>query len=184
MVDKNKAKFVRNEKALEDAEKCLEEIGPFEDALSCLYPQGETERRQCLDEGSTSTVLEEEISDASIPDLNIQEHKLSSTYLLTTSLNRNTVLPFLRSLNSKQKQVLYKVRDWCLRKANGETAEPFHVFVTGGGGTGKSHLIKCLFSEATRILARTTHNPDDITVLLTAPTGTTAFNIDVQSIVL
>ena len=41
-----------------------------------------------------------------------------------------------------------------------------------------SHLIKCLYYETTRLLARAAENPDDITVLLTAPTGVAAFNIN------
>lgn len=39
-------------------------------------------------------------------------------------------------------------------------------------------MIKCIFYEATRLLARLSENPDDTTVLLTAPTGTAAFNIN------
>ncbi|XP_070548380.1 uncharacterized protein [Ptychodera flava] len=56
------------------------------------------------------------------------------------------------------------------------------MFLTGGAGTGKSHLIKAVYYEATRILARILPNPDDVSVLLTAPTGVAAFNINANTI--
>lgn len=54
-------------------------------------------------------------------------------------------------------------------------------FITGGAGTGKSNLIKAIQYESTRTLS-VTANPDDITVLLTAPTEVAAFNINAVTI--
>ena len=68
----------------------------------------------------------------------------------------------IRSLNDKQQQVFYKIRQWCLDKVNGKQSQPFHVFITGGAGTGKSHLVKCIYNEGTRILGKMMQNPDDV----------------------
>ncbi len=56
------------------------------------------------------------------------------------------------------------------------------MFITGGAGTGKSHLIKCIYNEAVRLLGRLNHNPDDVSVILTTPTGVAAFNINTLTI--
>ncbi|XP_069102242.1 uncharacterized protein [Argopecten irradians] len=80
-------------------------------------------------------------------------------------------------MNSKQSQVFYKIRQWCCHKLYGLEPEPLHVYLTGGAGTGKSHLIKAIYYEVTRLFAPTLQNPDDIAVMLVAPTGVAAFNI-------
>ena len=46
----------------------------------------------------------------------------------------------------------------------------------GGGGTGKSHLIKCIYHQAAKLF-RNPDAPCETKILLTAPTGTVAFNI-------
>lgn len=53
----------------------------------------------------------------------------------------------------------------------------FHIFITGGTGTGKSQLIKAINFEASRLFARTMSSPNALSVLLTAFTGTASFNI-------
>ncbi|CAG2232842.1 unnamed protein product [Mytilus edulis] len=172
IVIKNMADFVKTGQELEDAENQLHETDPKEDAWCELCPESELNRRECIDEGKVTSVIEEDLSEATIPDLNNAKSSSSvGTNLLSVSLTKNEIIPRLRSLNVKQRRILYKVRDWCIQKANGKIPKPLHVFITGGAGTGKSHLIKCIQYEATRILAQTSENPDDLTVLLTAPTG-------------
>lgn len=58
-----------------------------------------------------------------------------------------------------------------------KSPEPFHMFISGGAGTGKSHSVKTIYYEATRIFGHIPPNTDDTSVLMTAPTGAAAFNI-------
>jgi hypothetical protein len=79
-------------------------------------------------------------------------------------------------MNTKQNHIFYFVRDWCLNFVHNKEPDPFFLHITGGAGTGKSHLIKCIYNEASQIL-KNAENPEEVKVLLTAPTGTAAYNI-------
>ena len=51
--------------------------------------------------------------------------------------------------------------------------DPYH------GGVGKSHVIKLIHSDTLKLLRLSgSFEPDDVVVLLTAPTGVAAFNIN------
>jgi exonuclease III len=96
--------------------------------------------------------------------------------LTSVELISDSVKPLLRTMNANQEKVFYHIRNWCLESAQGKNPEPFYIHLTGGAGTGKSHLIKCLYYEANKIL-RNREKPNETTVLLTAPTGTAAFGV-------
>ena len=87
----------------------------------------------------------------------------------------------LRSLNVHQQKLFYFICDWALKKSNKVDVENFHIFLTGGAGTGKCHLIKCIFQEVKDILPVYSDDPDSVVVLL-APTRTAAFGINGQTI--
>ena len=67
-------------------------------------------------------------------------------------------------------------RNWCKQAVkalkNSKPVEPYRVFLSGPGGVGKSHVIKLVQSDTLRLIKQTgTVEPDDVLVLLTAPTG-------------
>jgi len=97
-------------------------------------------------------------------------------------MTKKDAMVLLRSLNEKQTEIFYKVRNWCLAKVQGENPDPFHVFISGPGGVGKSVLIKAIYYETSRILSKLSENPDETHVVLTAPTGVSAFNINAKTI--
>lgn len=80
----------------------------------------------------------------------------------------------MRKLNDKQRQLFNRISKWCDDKARDPTVPPFHIFLTGGVGTGKSQAQKAFVSM--------TESSDNITVLLVADTGTAAFNISGETI--
>jgi ATP-dependent exoDNAse (exonuclease V) alpha subunit len=69
-----------------------------------------------------------------------------------------------------------------LQNRHVQDVKPFTIFLTGGAGTGKSHLIKHIHYEFDKILTAQKENPDSPIVLLVAYTGTAAYNIGGQTI--
>ncbi|KAK0145565.1 ATP-dependent DNA helicase PIF1 [Merluccius polli] len=97
-------------------------------------------------------------------------------------LSPDFVRKLYRSLNETQASIFYTVRDWCRKRVWGHNPDQFFYFVSGGAGCEKSHVIKCIHEEATKILRQLPRFRDqgDMStpaVLLTAFTGTAAFNI-------
>ena len=174
IVDSNRQIYCKNEHTINEAEEVFEQIGEPEDAWALLCPETETNRRSCMEKKGTIEEVEDE---SQVPDLIEDEHNADILYRVQHSARREDVLPMLRSLNKTQSEIFYFIRNWCLQKSCGEKPQPFHIFVTGGAGTGKSHLIKTLQYEADRLLSKTVQDPEGVTVLLTALTGTAAFNI-------
>ena len=74
------------------------------------------------------------------------------------------------------------LRNWCKKAVialkQNKPIESYRVFVSGPGGVGKSHVIKLIHSDTIKLLRLCgTIEPDDVLVLLTAPTGAAAFII-------
>jgi len=177
VVDENRSMFEANSAAqLDDAMEQLNTVGPLEDAWAQIAPQTKQERLEAEEE-----IVEDDdaLPPEEIPDITDGAHpqpdRLPSS-LCSHELMGQSIRPLFRTMNKKQRDVFYLVRKWCLQSAQGHSPEPFFLHVNGGAGVGKSHLIKCIYNEASKLL-RNGENPSDTTVLLTAPTGTAAFNV-------
>ncbi|XP_019848907.1 PREDICTED: uncharacterized protein LOC109580300 [Amphimedon queenslandica] len=88
----------------------------------------------------------------------------------------------MRGLNEKQRQIVFFHRKWCkeaiLDLKKGNKVKPYHIFLSGPGGVGKSHVIRIIQSDTIKLLKLSGFiEPDEVIVLLTAPTGVAAFNI-------
>ncbi|XP_006820870.1 uncharacterized protein LOC100373785 [Saccoglossus kowalevskii] len=183
IVNRNRALFEKEADAIEEAEKIMEKHPSLEDAWAQIHSESELQRLECKENAPPDSLSENGDIDDSIPDLLPKsENGSSSDVYLHCGISRDDANILMRSLNYQQLDIFYTVREWCLNTVNGESIDPFYMFLTGGAGTGKSHLVKAIYYEASRILARALPNPDDISVLLTAPTGVAAFNINAGTI--
>ncbi|XP_052095177.1 uncharacterized protein LOC127730440 [Mytilus californianus] len=97
------------------------------------------------------------------------------TVELTNHANRiseSDYFALIRSLNKKQWEFFQHVVTWVKTKH-----EPFYTFLTGGAGCGKSVVVRAIFQALHRHLCSIEgEDPDDIRILLCAPTGKAAYN--------
>ena len=90
----------------------------------------------------------------------------------------------IRSLNKEQREVFDVVhkwsRDYVKQRFSKQPKEvkPFYIFCTGGAGVGKSHVIKTITMSLNKGLMHNSVNPDKPRVLILAPTGVAAININ------
>uniref|UniRef100_A0AAY4CZE6 ATP-dependent DNA helicase n=1 Tax=Denticeps clupeoides TaxID=299321 RepID=A0AAY4CZE6_9TELE len=152
--------------------------GLIVNAWNTFAPEVELDQLECLAEREPiEQDPEEEVEP--LPDYQL----LGDLPLIQApKLSFDFVRAMYRSLNETQASLFYAVRDWCLRRVWGCNPDPFYYFLTGGAGCGKSHVIKCVYEEATKVLSQLPRFCDvcDMsrpTVLLTVFTGTEAFNI-------
>ena len=81
-------------------------------------------------------------------------------------------------LNDSQREAFDQIVLWTSERHQyfmGESnslPEPLHLFITGGAGTGKSHLISIIKEHIER-----SHTGSQNACMLVAPTGVLAFNI-------
>ena len=171
---------------VEDIE--VDENGPPEHVWADIAPNTEEGRSRALEEG------EEPLTEVAPEDLRDHANLFDSSTSCNlqarfeSAANKEEIPAdeyrrLLRGLNEKQRGIVMFHRSWCKKTIialkNGEPIIPYRVFLSGPGGVGKSHVIRLIHSDTLKLLRLAgTLQPGDVTVLLTAPTGVAAFNIN------
>ena len=94
----------------------------------------------------------------------------------------------IRSLNKEQREVFDVVhkwsRDYIKQRSSKHPKEVklFYIFLTGSAGVGKSHVTKTITMSLNKGLMRNGVNPDRPRVLILAPTGVAAININGRTV--
>lgn len=100
------------------------------------------------------------------------------------SMSDDNINELIRSLNEKQRFLFEIVNKWARRHVKNLSAEKvienlsLYLFITGGAGTGKSHLIKTITASVSKTLCYGSSCIEKPNVLLLAPTGVAAVNIN------
>ena len=197
MVIDNESKY--NGKPDNNAE--YNENGPPEHLWAGIAQNTDRNRLNTLREGEEmlTNLNQDYINDNNALLTNVS----SSTNILQryeSACNTDVLLPeeyrkMMRQLNKKQKQIVMYMyhRCWCkdaiVCLKHGENVKPYQIFLSGPGGVGKSHVIKLVQSRAYNMplvqsdtikLLKLSgmFESDDAIVLLTAPSGVAAFNIN------
>ena len=108
-----------------------------------------------------------------------------SSHIQPEEISDDLLRESVRVLNNKQRIAYDIVVSWCRNKIkkmltqNLESihVDPIYLFITGGAGSGKSHLIKTIYHTAVKTFRHARSNANLPTVLLMAPTGVSAINI-------
>ncbi|XP_066912801.1 uncharacterized protein [Clytia hemisphaerica] len=96
----------------------------------------------------------------------------------------NEINTRIRSLNPQQREVFDVIHKWGrnfvknLSSKDPKIVEPFHIFLTGGGGVGKSHLLTTIYHSLSKLLMYRGGEPTKQRILVLAPTGVAAINVN------
>ena len=131
--------------------------------------------------------VEDDINTSVMPDENDSDEEHTETSYSTVSTQRFVVtddelFSSIRSLNAVQRNIFDAVYHWgktLVKLRNSievNEISPLYIFLTGGGGCGKSHLLITLYKALTKALLHKGGEPDKARVLRIAPTGVAAIN--------
>ncbi|CAF3370960.1 unnamed protein product [Rotaria sp. Silwood1] len=174
-------------KQLEEAVKDITENNIPEDAWGVLCAESELQNEEISDHVKIKYKKLTELDTDKNPDIEYlleskkkKQNEQKNVYEIhPTTYQPEKIRSMLKNMTHEQLNIFYYVRDWCLRKRANQDIDCLRLFITGGAGTGKSHLLKCIYYEATKILNEINNdNSNEIRTLICAPTNAAALNMN------
>ena len=185
-VERKRTEYEKNAEALEEAQERVETAD--RDMHDDVAPT--TEHSESVDaEEGTQPATEFAFFDPDRPQAQMVYDIAADVGLPAPTVNQEVQvlagrLPdedfrhMIRSLNTKQREFFVHVMKWIKTRK-----EALHVFLSGGGGVGKSVLLKTIYQALHRHLCSTEgQNPEDCRILVCAPTGKAAYNVEGSTI--
>ena len=162
----------------QDFSEMEQEMTSVEDSYDSIAPATQSVELQDEAEGSRDLHPDFNENYNFADDIGIPSIDSNSEPLILNELEDNEYRHLVQMLNKKQKEFFYHVLH--LIKT---TDEPFYCFLSGGAGVGKTHLTKALYQAALKYYnTRAGVDFTEIKVLLLAPTGKAAYNINGNTI--
>ncbi|KXJ10654.1 ATP-dependent DNA helicase PIF1 [Exaiptasia diaphana] len=187
IVEQNRLLFEPDGNAVNEA---LQSVGSSPTELFTLDSMNDQENANlCQDIQNNSVEPDESFNQLHPSHLNSSHcHSVISTYPQPHEITDDNLRQSVRGLNKKQRNVFDKVLSWCrstiknVNTMSPQEIKPLYLFISGGGGAGKSHLIRTLYHSIHKAFKYSNKNPDLPTVILMAPTGVAAVNIGATTI--
>ena len=150
-----------------------------DDAYDTIAPVTQDVERQDQDEGCDDTHPDlNETFDHISDNLGIPSTQRNNEPLILNEMPDDEYRGLVQMLNKKQREFFYHALHLI------KTSEkPFYAFFSGGGGVGKSHLIKSIYQAALKSYnSRAGQDFRRVQILLLAPTGKAAYLIKCNTI--
>ena len=184
--------FIHQEDEINSAFEHLQVAGPPQAAWDNIAPGAEEAQELAHQEGISDEcpMAEEDIQHHINQIVNDwpQSHNESLNTKYTKEARKELLSPreynkCMRQLNSEQKTMVMYHRKWCketvIALKQHKPVKPYHVFLSGSGGVGKSYVVKMLHTDTVKLLQCSQQiKPEDVPILLTAATGVAAHNIN------
>ncbi|XP_056001840.1 uncharacterized protein LOC130048804 [Ostrea edulis] len=184
-IQQKLSEYQQGGKALNDMENMLHNVDAEDLCTDFLAPGNEHEEEIHREEGSTLSEKwgcfdpGKHAPDYDIGlELGIQQKQLDEDISQMGEMKDIPYREMLRDLNHQQREFFYHILHWLKTKK-----EPLYAFLSGGAGVGKSVLTRALYQAWLKYYSHQVHeNPDNLHVLLCAPTGKAAHNINGSTI--